>query len=314
MGKTEVSIALAERTGGEIISADAFQVYRGMDIGTAKPTPDQQRRVPHHLIDILNLDESYSVARFRQSALELIPEVVKREHLPLVVGGSALYIKCLVDGIFDSPPADQTLRSRLRREEEKEPGTLHRRLTEVDPPAARKIHANNRKRIIRALEVFELTGVPISQWQKQWPEGKKATPDCPLPTAYTMIGLRRDRKDLYSRIEKRVEEMFENGLVEETEKLLEAGIRENRIAWQALGYKEVEGFLRGEYPREEAQSLLSKKTRNFAKRQLTWWRADKRIHWVDICHGDTAGKIVETIFGLINPDYFCLPTGRHNPG
>ncbi len=173
MGKTEVSLLLAERIGGEIVSADAFQVYRGMDIGTAKPGPADLSRIPHHLIDILEISEQYSASRFRLLALPAIEDIRRRRSIPMVVGGSGLYIKALVDGLFESPPADQEYRDFLWKEEAaKGPGYLHNLLAQDDPASGDRIHPNNIKRVIRALEVLKLTGVPISRWQKQWSGGK----------------------------------------------------------------------------------------------------------------------------------------------
>ena len=323
VGKTEVSLLLAERMGGEIISADAFQVYRGMDIGTAKPAPAELSRIPHHLINILNLKEQYSAAWFRSLALDLIEDIRSRKSVPMVVGGSGLYIKALTDGLFDAPPSDQKYRDFLRQEEAaKGAGYLHGLLLRQDPVSAERIHPNNLKRVIRALEVLELTGVPISRWQRQW-RGKKdehstfnvqrstfkepessppppvdrppPTAHCPLPTPYLLIGLRRDREDLYNRINRRVVKMFDHGLVEETEELLKKGLMKNRVARQALGYREVQGYLTGEYDRVEAIKLLSTKTRHFAKRQLTWWRADDRIEWIDLAEDDRAEDAADKI-------------------
>jgi tRNA dimethylallyltransferase len=325
VGKTAVSLLLAERIGGEIISADAFQVYRGLDIATAKPGSAELSRVSHHLISILELNEQYSAARFRELTIPLIGQIRARGAVPLIVGGSGLYIKALVDGLFESPPADQAYRDLLRREEEKKGrGYLHRLLMERDPVSAGRIHPHNLKRVIRALEVLELTGVPISQWQIQWGEkdehrtsndlaqsaeyiaqsvrlakGEATTAYCQLPTAYLMIGLRRDRDALYHRINRRVEEMFDCGLVGETERLLEKGIRDNRVAWQALGYKEVAGYLNGEYSREDTMIRLAVNTRHFAKRQLTWWRKDERIHWIDLGVNDLVQDAVNKIMQLI---------------
>ena len=370
VGKTEVSLLLAERIGGEIVSADAFQVYRGMDIGTAKPGPADLSRIPHHMIDILEISEQYSVSRFRLLALSVIEDIRRRRSIPMVVGGSGLYIKALVDGLFESPPADQEYRDFLWNEEAaKGPGYLHNLLAQEDPASGDRIHPNNIKRVIRALEVLKLTGVPISRWQKQWsggkderrtsnverrisnvagaegnselgkdehrtsnverrtsniagaggnselgkdehstfkePQGTKlagnmsTTAHCPLPTPYLLIGLRRERKDLYNRINLRVLEMFDLGLVDETRELLKKGLLENRVACQALGYMEVRGYLAGEYDRDEAIKRLSTKTRHFAKRQLTWWRQEDRIQWIDIAEDDRADKIVNRIMEIV---------------
>ncbi len=339
VGKTEVSLLLAERMGGEIVSADAFQVYRGMDIGTAKPGPAELSRIPHHLIDILEINEKYSASRFRSLALSAIEDIRRRGSIPMVVGGSGLYIKALVDGLFESPPADQGYRDYLWKEEAaKGPGYLHNLLAREDPSSSERIHPNNVKRVIRALEVLKLTGVPISRWQKQWdkkterstfnvqrstfndaepsppstvncqlapPDLSGSTISSPLPTPYLLIGLRRDRKDLYNRINRRVLEMFDLGLVDETRELLKKGLLENRVACQALGYMEVRGYLDGEYGRDEAIKRLSTKTRHFAKRQLTWWRRDERIRWVDLDQIAQAEDIVEKITNI-------FPEGKNN--
>ncbi|MEA1927323.1 MAG: tRNA (adenosine(37)-N6)-dimethylallyltransferase MiaA [Candidatus Auribacterota bacterium] len=339
VGKTEVSLLLAERLGGEIVSADAFQVYRGMDIGTAKPGTAELSRVSHHLIDILDLHEQYSAARFRALALSAIGNIKCKGLTPLVVGGAGMYLRALVDGLFEAPPSDQEYRDFLRGEEaEKGPGYLHNLLEKEDPESAARIHRNNIKRVIRALEVLKLTGVPISRWQRQW-EGRKnerrtnlrqgyggqasnaaelrspstvnrqpstflprppSIPHSPFPIPYSLIGLRRDRKDLYNRINWRVLEMFEIGLVEETRGLVKKGLMDNRVARQALGYKEVAGYLAGEYNREEAIKRLSTNTRHFAKRQLTWWRRDRRIRWVDIAAEERSGDIVNTILNIFS--------------
>lgn len=291
-GKTEVSILLAEKLGGEIISADAFQVYRGMDIATAKLSRSQRGRVPHHLIDILDPDQVYSAADFRERTLKLISGIEKRGKIPLIVGGSGLYLKALVDGLFAAPPADPDYRRSLRRREEADPGCLYRELQLRDTAAAGRIHSHNQKRIIRALEVYHLTGSPISSLQTQWRE-----PD--LRSGFFLIGLRREREDLYARINLRVREMFTMGLVEETAALLKQGIQLNPVAWQALGYREVAGYLREEYSRAEAEERLCLHTRHYARRQLTWWRRDQRIKWVDIKPGDPIEKTVEAILAIL---------------
>ena len=294
-GKTAVSILLAEKLSGEIISADAFQVYRGMDIATAKPSPAELARVPHHLIDILRPGEDYSAARFRELALPLIGEILSRGRRPIVSGGSAMYIRVLVDGIFDSPPADRDLRDRLRREEEEGgPGFLHRRLARLDPVSAERIHPRNLKRIVRALEVRELTGTPISRLQREWGPAGSPSPDFP----FRLIGLRRERGDLYRRIDLRAEAMLESGLLEETRRLRAAGSLDRGTARLALGYREAAGCLDGEYGEEEAVRRLAAATRRFARRQLTWWRKDGRVEWVDLAPGTPPEAAAEKIMRL----------------
>ena len=296
VGKTTVSILLADRLGGEIVSADAFQVYRGMDIATAKPSSEELARVPHHLIDILEPGEEYSAARFRELALPLLEEIRDRGKIPIVVGGSGMYIRVLVDGIFSSPPADRSLRQRLREEEARlGPGYLHDRLAREDPVSAERIHPRNLKRIVRALEVLELTGIPISRLQREWgssPPAREASP-------FRMIGLRRDRSDLYRRIDRRAEEMFTRGLLAETERLLESGRLETGPARLALGYREAAGCLRGEYGEEEAVRRLAAATRRFARRQMTWWRAERRIEWIDLLPDSSPEETAVRIVNLL---------------
>ena len=306
VGKTGVSLLLAERIGAEIISADSMQVYRGMDVATAKPSAADLRRIPHHLIDILKADDSYSAARFRELALDSTRQITRAGKMPLIVGGSGLYLRALVDGLSDFPPADWELRRSLREEEKKNgPGHLYNRLREMDPAAAARIHPHDLKRTVRALEVIELKGRPLSGWERKWPVfQERGTTDEGRGTEvegceFFIFGLRRDRKDLYRRIDERVEEMFRKGLIEETKGLMERGASRNRVAWQALGYKEVEGFLRGEYPLEEARRRLARNTRHFARRQMIWWRRDGRIKWVDIAPGEGDGGTVKKILKLL---------------
>ncbi len=294
VGKTAVAILLAERTGGEIVSADAFQVYRGMDIATAKPSPGELARVPHHLVDILDPGEEYSAARFRELALPLIEEIKGRGAVPIVSGGAGMYIRVLVDGIFSSPPADRDLRDRLREEEEENPGVLHRRLARRDPVSAERIHPRNLKRIIRALEVLDLTGTAISSLQREWGEADGAA-----ESPFLLIGLNRERTDLYSRIDRRAQVMFEGGLLEETRGLLETGRLEAGPARLALGYREAAGCLRGEYGEEEAVRRLAGATRRFARRQLTWWRKEPRIEWIDLAPGTPPEATAEEIAVLL---------------
>ena len=274
VGKTEISIALAKKLDGEIVSADSMQVYRGMDIGTAKPSPEQMAQVPHHLIGILDLQESFSVAEFRKLAEEKIQEIRNRGHVPLITGGTGLYVKALTEGIFEGPSANWELRKSLRtKEKEFGPGYLYEELRRVDPESAKRIASNDLRRIVRALEVYETTGKTITENQREW-ETKRP--------GVTIIGIDMERKALNERINTRVDEMFEAGLVKETEGLLGKGIENNRTAMQAIGYKEVIGHLRGEYSLDRAKELLKRDSRRYAKRQLTWFRKDDRIRWYEI--------------------------------
>ena len=270
VGKTEVALALARGGQTEIVSVDSMQVYRGMDIGTAKPTPRQRAQVPHHMIDVLDPEERCNVARFRRMALSAMRGIRERGRRPLLVGGSAMYLKGLLWGLVSAPPRDPDLRERLRRRcREEGSEVLHRRLQGVDPEAAERIHPNDVQRLVRALEVYELTGSPISEDQDQF-EGQPEI-------EHTMVGLRRPRAELYRRIDERVDRMMEAGLLEEVRSL------RNRLgphSSQALGYKQLARYLDGEVSLEEALRLTKRDTRRFARRQLTWFRHFPELRWL----------------------------------
>jgi len=289
-GKTEVGMGLAEALDGEIISADSMQVYRGMDIGTAKPTAEQRARVPHHLIDILDPDEAFSVADYQARADAALAAIWKRGRQPILVGGSGLYIRAVLEEMdFSLVPPDPEFRRRLL-EEARSKGTraLHEWLAEVDPAAAARIHPNDQKRIIRALEVAESTGGAGS--------GKV---DRERPPRYnsTQFGLTLDREELYRRIEARADRMIAGGLVEEVRGLLERSLGEDLISMKGLGYAQIAPHVRGQISLEEAVSRLKRDTRRFAKRQMTWFRADPRIEWIDVGEAGGAAAVVETIRG-----------------
>jgi len=275
--KTEVGILLAEMLGGEIISADSMQVYRGLDIGTAKPTAEQRRRVPHHLIDIIDPDQPFSVAAYQELADQALDDIAGRGKLPVLVGGSGLYVRAMVGGL-DLPvaPPDPELRRRLEEEGRRRGGeALHARLVSVDPVAAKRIHPHNTRRVIRALEVYEQTGRPISQWWRLDDERKERY-------NARQFGLTVPRAELYQRIEERVDRMLSDGLVEEVSRLLGQGYGEDLVSMKGLGYAQVVEHLRGEVSLEEAVRRLKRDTRRFAKRQLTWFGADRRVEWVDV--------------------------------
>jgi tRNA dimethylallyltransferase len=266
-GKTELALELARRLEAEIVAMDSMTVYRGMDVGTAKPTPEERRRVPHHLIDVLEPWESANVAWWLDRAAACCREVAGRGRRVLFVGGTPLYLKALLRGLFDGPPADPELRQRLERAavQQGRPA-LHARLAEVDPAAAARLHPNDLRRVVRALEVWELTGRPISAWQTQWPgPGGGATPDQVL-----CLGL--PRAELYARIDARVRRMFREGLVDEARALRGLSRPVSPQAAQALGYKEVFDFLDSRATLDETIAEVQTRTRNFAKRQLTWFR------------------------------------------
>lgn len=272
-GKTSASVALAERIGAEIVAADSRTIYREMDIGTAKPTPAQQARVRHHLIDVARPDEVVTVAAYRALAVAAIRNIRERRKVRLLVGGTGLYIRALTDGLtIPEVPPDWPLRARLEQVERDTPGSLHARLQRVDPAAASRIHPNNVRRLIRALEVYEHAGRPISELQR--------TTNVIGPVM--LIGLTMDRGELYRRIEARVDGQIRVGLVDEVRRLLDAGYDRTLPSMQGLGYKEIVAYLDGHVSLEEAGRVLKRNTRRFAKRQSTWFRRDGRIRWLDV--------------------------------
>ncbi|MFZ5824373.1 MAG: tRNA (adenosine(37)-N6)-dimethylallyltransferase MiaA [Bacillota bacterium] len=291
VGKTALSVAVAKRIGAEIISGDSMQVYRGMDIGTAKITPGEMEGVPHHLIDVKEPDEEFSVAEFQQRVDGLVRQIVGRGRLPMLVGGTGLYVRAVVQAYtFTEMEPDPDLRERLRREEALHgPGYLHQRLAAVDPVAAARLHPNDTLRLVRALEVFALTGTPISQTQTA-AEAEPRYDDL-------MIGLTMDRERLYHRIDQRVDAMLEAGWLTETQALLER-YGPHPKAMEGLGYRELVLYLRGLLTWPETVALIKRNTRRFAKRQFTWFRRDRRIHWFDMT-GETGNQAADAIVRLV---------------
>jgi len=273
VGKTGFSILLAKKLNTEIISADSMLVYRHMDIGTAKPSEEQLRAVKHHLINILEPHESFSAGMFRDRAVSIIDSLHRRNKIPLIVGGTGLYIRALTQGLFEGPSADWSLRKWLMKEEEIHgKGYLYKLLLRKDPEAARKINKNDTRRIVRALEVCFKDNKTMSAYQREFTR--------PVQYDYIKIGLTRDRKELYRMIEKRVDRMIQQGLIDETKALLE--MKPGRTALQALGYKEIKLYLDGEISLEEAVRLIKKRTKMYAKRQYTWFKKEPGIVWIDI--------------------------------
>jgi tRNA dimethylallyltransferase len=274
-GKTAVGIALAQEIGAEIISLDSMTIYRGMDIGTAKPTPEQQADIPHHLLDIVEPSIEYSVAQYVDAVTATVAEIRSRGKEPLFVGGTPLYLKSLLRGLFDGPPADWQVRQEIEQElaHVGQPA-LYDRLVQVDPVAASHIHPNDSRRLIRALEVFRATGQPISHQQLQFEEGRSAE-EC------RVFVLRRPREELHARIEERVRMMVDGGLVDEVRQLTSVG-ELSRTARQAVGYREALSYLAGEYGHDEMVARITYRTRRFAKRQGTWFRSLSECRFIDI--------------------------------
>ena len=283
IGKTSTAIALANRFKGEIIGADSMQIYREMDIGTAKPTLDEQRQAPHHLIDIIDPREDFDAERYIALARPLISDLVSRERIPLVVGGTGFYIKALIYGLFDSAPVRPEVRKGLQKEAaEFGSAQLHQRLVECDPEAAERIHPNDTYRVVRALEVFESSGQTITAWQQA--HGFQTKQYDAL-----QIGLDMERRALYARIDQRVDLMIEMGLRDEVRRLLKMGYDPELKAMQSLGYRHMVAYLRGQQTWDETVRTLKRDTRRYAKRQLTWFQADQDIAWVE--KDDIAGMI-----------------------
>lgn len=301
VGKTEVSILLAKALGTEIISADSMQIYSGMDIGTAKPSEEQRMSVKHHMIDIISPSEPYSVGRYIEDVMPVIEALHRKGKIPIVAGGTGLYIKAMTRGIFSGPSADWKLREELTLLEEGQAGALYSYLQELDPEAALRIMPADARRIIRALEVCLKAQRGISEFQQ-----KLTTP---LPYEFIKIGLTRERKELYRMLEARVDKMIEAGLVDEVKKLIAihqfTGFPIHPFtALQAIGYKEIAMYLNGEIPLEEAIRLIKRDTKRYAKRQFTWFNKEEDIHWIDITGIQDVNEISKRAWkildGLIN--------------
>ncbi|HEA46921.1 MAG TPA: tRNA (adenosine(37)-N6)-dimethylallyltransferase MiaA [bacterium] len=401
VGKSEVAIELAKRMKGEIISCDSRQVFKYLNIGTAKPTKEERKKVPHHLIDIIEPDEEFNAFLYAQRVYKAISGIHRKRKTPILVGGSGLYLRAVIDGIFPGAGRNEKIRERL---EKFSSGCLYKKLKETDPKTALRLHPHDKVRILRALEVYELTGQPISVLQKvskgRKPDYEGALPLAPstkkaritrfssnserlsyyegalplapstkkaritrfssnserlsyyegalplaastkkaritrfssnserlsyyegaLPLAsstkkaritrfssnserlsyydLTMIGLKREREELYRRINRRGEEMIKEGLVKEVKNLLKKGFAQDLIALKGLGYKEIIGYLNGEYDLKEAIRLLKRNSRRFAKRQLTWFNKDKRIHWIEIAEKESANRVASQIANMV---------------
>ena len=276
VGKTKISIALAKAVNGEIISADSMQVYRYMDVGSAKITPDEMDGVPHHLVDVLDPTEDFNIVLFQQLAKKSMEEIYSKGRIPILVGGTGFYIQAITRDIdFTQSEQDDSYRKELEAlVAEKGSSFLHDMLASVDPKSAEDIHENNVKRVIRALEFYKQNGTRISEHNEEQKEHVS-----PYNLAYFVLNAPRPL--LYERIDARVDEMLKNGLVEEVKTLQRMGCHRGMVSMQGLGYKEILAWLEGEYPYDEAVRILKRDTRHFAKRQLTWFRREGEVTWVD---------------------------------
>ncbi len=296
VGKTALSIELAKAVGGEIISADSMQVYRHMDVGSAKITEEEMQGVPHHLIDVLDPDEDFNVTLFQSMAKEAMEGIYARGHVPIIAGGTGFYIQALLYDIdFKANDDSPAIREELERiGEEKGSEYLHAMLREVDPESAESIHANNRKRVIRAIEYYRMTGQKISEHNKE--EHEKSS-----PYRFYYYVLTCDRALLYERIDRRVDLMLESGLVDEVRKLKNMGCKRGMVSMQGLGYKEILDYLDGSCTLEEAVYILKRDTRHFAKRQLTWFKRERDVRWLELDSFDgDRKKVLEYILDDYN--------------
>lgn len=298
VGKTGVSLLLAKKLDTEIISADSMQIYRHMDIGTAKPTPDERAMVKHHMIDIVEPRASYSTGKYIDEVVPIIEGLHRKGKIPIVVGGTGLYIRAMTRGIFSGPSADWSLRESLLAGEKAGNGSLYTYLGELDPEAAGKITPNDTRRIIRALEVSLKSASNISDMQKRFTR--------PLPYEFIKIGLSRDRKELYSRIEKRVDEMIADGLEEEVKNVLQL-IKTSSVSplpsMQAIGYKEIAMYLQGGISFDEAVRLIKRGSKRYAKRQFTWFGKEEGISWVNITGVSDNRVILDRVCDILETRY-----------
>ena len=304
-GKTAAGVRLAQLLDGEVISADSMQIYKYLTVGTAKPIPEEMEGIPHHLIDFLEPSETFSVADYVQLAKQKIEEITGRGKLPILVGGTGLYISSLIDNIeFSQSDSDTKLREEYQQfAKENGPQALWDRLNQVDPQAAEKIHPNNVGRVARALEVYHTTGIPISKHQEL-----SRTKPSPYQLCMMALGF-HDRQKLYDRINLRVDQMVQDGLLEEVQSLKERGYTKDMVSMQGLGYKEILDYLDGDCTLEETIYILKRDTRHFAKRQLTWFRRERDVIWIDKSQYDhNEAKVVDMMITKIQEriPYICL--------
>ena len=292
VGKTDIGIKLAKKLSGEIISADSMQVYKDLNIGTAKITPLEMEGIPHHLIDIKEPWESFSVAEFQQLVEEKIVEINQRKHLPILVGGTGLYVNSVIYNKYNFTPTGEIGNIRKKYQEVVDnfgTETIHRELAKVDPISAEKIHPNDAKRIIRALEVYHTTGRPISSFANDKGSDKYNL---------ALIGLNMDRKLLYERINRRVDLMLEKGWLKEVQDLLNRGVPQDSPALQGLGYKQLIMYLNKEISYEKAVEIIKRETRRYAKRQITWFKRENQIQWIDVTNKSKDEIILEILSSI----------------
>ena len=312
VGKSHIAIPLAQALKTEILTADSRQVYRGMDIGMDKPPVEARGGVPHRLIDVVEPDQPFNVGEYRRLALVEIARLHQEGRIPLLVGGTGLYVRAVVRGLWDGPPADWTYRHRLMDHARTEGAeTLYRQLVQVDPDLAMRLHPRDEVKIIRGLETYHVTGRRLSDLHREHAFAEK-------PFSTLMIGLTRERQELYRRVDARVDEQLANGLVAETRRLLAQGYDRQLGSMKGLGYRQISGYLAGECSYEEAVRLLKRDTRHFAKRQFTWFRKEPGIVWVQIQAHESTETVVARLIARVqrfleNPTDLSWVTSRHEP-
>ena len=298
VGKSRIAVEVAKAFETEVLTADSRQVYRGMDVGTDKPASEERQAVPHRLIDLVDPDESFNTGLYRRQAINEIERLYRDCRLPLVVGGTGLYVRTLLKGLCDAPPADPIVREALRQEaEEQGYDRLYAKLVDVDPVAAARLHPRDESKVIRALEVYQLSGRRMSEFQLEHGFAER-------PFAALMIGLNRDRDELYRRIEGRIDWQLAHGLIEETKQLLAQGYQRDSAAMKGLGYRQVAEHLAGEYDAAEMVRRFKRDTRHFSKRQMTWFRKEQGIQWLMIEESEsvqhTATRVIEQVDRFLN--------------
>ncbi len=308
IGKSRIGIEIANALHTEVLTADSCQVYRGMDIGTDKPSLQEREGIPHQLIDLVDPDQAFNVGDFRRHALQEISRLHQQALLPLVVGGTGLYIRGLLRGLCPGPPANWSIREALTQEGRKHGWAfLHEKLQQVDPELAQRLHPHDQPKVIRGLEVYETLGVPLSQVQQE-----HQFQESPYP--FLLIGLTMDRHTLYRRIDTRVEWEIKKGLVEETKRLLQQGYSRDLGSMKGLGYRQFSGYLAGEYSYDEAVRLLKRDTRHFAKRQMTWFKKEPHIQWMEIEDSDIPTQAATRLLKAIDHFLCGLATSPATSG
>jgi tRNA dimethylallyltransferase len=294
VGKSRVAVEVAQAFETEVLTADSRQVYRGMDVGTDKPAPEDRQGIPHRLIDLVDPDESFNAGLYRRRAIEEIERLYRDGRLPLVVGGTGLYVRTLLKGLCDAPPADPMIRAALKQEGESQGyDRLYARLVDVDPAAAMRLHPRDGSKVIRALEVYQLSGRRMSEFQQEHGFAQR-------PFSALIIGLNRDRAALYRRIEERIDQQLAHGLIEETQQLLAQGYQSTSAAMKGLGYRQVTEYLAGKYDADEMVRRFKRDTRHFSKRQMTWFRKEPGILWLTIQESEPVRHTAALVIGQVD--------------